>query len=433
MRLPSPVLSQSRSLRYVTFFYLYVMQGLPAGFTLTALTNYLAAEGVNPVVIGGFAATVGLPWSFQFVWGPLIDRFQGSAMGRRRPWVLGTQLLSFLASFGVLFVRDPVAQVGVLGAAFFIHSVFASVQDASVDAMAISVIPDSERGRVNAFMRGGFLTGIGAGAAVFAFLLRTYGFGTAALVQSALLLGLTLVTFFIRERPGDALLPQFFGKKQIRQAGLSWPQHSFRWLFGELSQGLFSRRSGWLFGPILLVYLANSLFIRAFNVHLIQQLGWRDTELSVFSGIYGMLVALSVALIGGILADRVGTHRLMIGILGIVGSFLVVFNGLSEFWPGSRIPQVGLVIWYTVDPAFSIAAMPALMAICRPGVEGSQFTTYMALVNFADVVGAYLSGWALSFVSAPTIGLLSGGLILSALGMLWMSRQRSSVTRSEFG
>ena len=69
-------LSRSQALRYVVFFYLYVMQGLPAGFALTALTNYLTANDVNPAAIGSFTAIVGLPWAFQFVWGPVIDRYQ---------------------------------------------------------------------------------------------------------------------------------------------------------------------------------------------------------------------------------------------------------------------------------------------------------------------------------------------------------------------
>lgn len=101
-----PTLQTSRPLRYVTFFYLYVMQGIPAGFALTAVANYLTAEGVPASAVGAFVATVGLPWTVQFVWGPLIDRFQGSAMGRRRPWVLLAQLMAFVASLGILLISE---------------------------------------------------------------------------------------------------------------------------------------------------------------------------------------------------------------------------------------------------------------------------------------------------------------------------------------
>jgi PAT family beta-lactamase induction signal transducer AmpG len=413
---PALVLSRSRPLRLGTFFYLYVMQGLPPGFSLTALANYLAAEGQSPATIGTFVAAVGLPWTAQFVWGPLIDRYQTSPMGRRRPWVLGTQLLAFGASLGLLLVRDPVAELGLLTAAFFVHSVAASVQDAAVDAMAISVIPESERGRVNAFMRGGMLVGSGLGAILFATLLRQYDFRTAAAALSALLLALTVLTFFIRERPHDALLPG--PRRRVPPAAEEAPpRHSFRWLFGELARGFFAPRSFRIFGAIVLVYLSCSLFIRAFPVHLIQVLGWTDAEVSVLTGTSGTLLPLGVILAGGVAADRFGARRLLgLVMLGIAG-YLLLFNGLSGTWSNRAVGQTGLALWYLVDPLFSVAAMPVLMSLCRRGVEGSQFTTYMALVNFSDVLGSFGAGYLQTALSAPTIGLLAGGLVLIAAGL----------------
>ena len=67
--LKTPMLSESAYLRYFTFFYLYVMQGIPAGFALTALSNYLVGKNVPSEKVGTFIAVVGLPWILQFVWG----------------------------------------------------------------------------------------------------------------------------------------------------------------------------------------------------------------------------------------------------------------------------------------------------------------------------------------------------------------------------
>ena len=64
--LPSLVLRDSARLRYFTFFYLYVMQGIPGGFSATAICYYLIAQGVSARAIGTFSATVGLPWVVQF-------------------------------------------------------------------------------------------------------------------------------------------------------------------------------------------------------------------------------------------------------------------------------------------------------------------------------------------------------------------------------
>jgi PAT family beta-lactamase induction signal transducer AmpG len=400
------------------------MQGLPAGFSLTALTNYLTAEGVRSSAIGSFAAVVGLPWAFQFVWGPLIDRYQNSRMGRRKPWVLGAQILAFLASLGILLVDNPTTEIKTLGWFFFGHSVFAAIQDASVDAMAITVIGDEERGRVNAFMRIGFLVGTGVGAAVFSQLLRTYGFSTAALTLSLCLLTLTIITFFIRERPQDQLLPSFSRSssavesleidKEDSIAG-EFPQRDFSWLFTELFRGLFSRKSLLLFGATVLAYVSISLFSRAYNYHLIKKLGWADTSVSILTGTYGMLVAALVAFVGGYVADRIGARRLLVIVTGIVALYLFGFNAASAAWIQKEVAQVGLVTLYFMDPSISVSAMPMLMAICRKGVEGSQFTTYMAFVNLSDIAGSFIAGHALAFFTAPQIGLLASGFAFVAM------------------
>ncbi len=83
----------------------------------------------------------------------------------------------------------------------------------------------------------------------------------------------------------------------------------------------------------------------------------------------------------------------------------------------------GLVLWYAFDPGFSIACMPVLMGLCRKGVEGSQFTAYMALVNLANAAGTYGSGVAQLSYSAPTIGLACGLTIAAAIPLaVWCLR-----------
>ena len=59
--------------------------------------------------------------------------------------------------------------------------------------------------------------------------------------------------------------------------------------------------------------------------------------------------------------------------------------------------------------------MPVLMSLCRPGVEGSQFTAYMAMVNLANALGTYASGHAEMSYSAPTIGLACGLAIAAGI------------------
>ncbi|MBO0932087.1 MFS transporter [Fibrella aquatilis] len=420
----SPVLSQNRPLRFITFFYLYVMQGVPAGFATTALANYIAAEGISSDRVGTFIAMQGLPWSFQFIWGPFIDKHQSSSMGRRRPWVLGAQLMAVVASLGMLTISDPAGNVYLLGLTFLIHSTVASVQDASVDAMAISTIPEHERGRINAFMRGGFLAGTALGAAGLAVVLRNEGFHTAVLTQSAFLLLLTVVTFFIREQPGDTLLPV---SSQYVITDNETHDHSIRWLFTELFRGLFARESLRWFLPILLVYSCQNAFIRAFNIHLVQQLHWDPTELSQLTGSYGILIVVVILLVGGWAADRYGAKRLLPWVIGTNFLILLAFSLAAPYWSDHRVASAVAVVWNMLDPSLSVVAIPILMALCRPNVEGSQFTTYMAFVNLSDIIGAFVSGHAQQYVTAPTIGLCTAAA--AGLGAVFVILRREIYKR----
>lgn len=191
-------------------------------------------------------------------------------MGRRRPWVVGAQTCAFLASLGLLFVRDPKQHIQTLVIAFFIHSIFASIQDASVDAQAITTIPLNERGRINGFMRGGFLVGSALGAAGLAWILRRVNYWTAALINSMFLLTFTVITFFIKENSDDQLFPCTRKKSSKKRPRFQLKHnYSILKLFVELFKGLLSWPSLRLFIPILTVYASQAAFIRAYNSKMI--------------------------------------------------------------------------------------------------------------------------------------------------------------------
>lgn len=432
--MPTLTLNASPSLRAAIFFGLYLVQGIPSGFALTAVANYLVQHRIDPLVIAAFSARIGIPWSVQFLWGPLIDRFQGSPMGRRKPWVLGSQFAAFLASLGVITIRDPATQVTALSVAFLIHGLFASVQDASVDAMAISIIPESERGRVNACMRAGFMVGTGMGAAVWARLIFEKGFTSAAIAQSAVLLTMTLLTAFVRERPGDSLVP--WGRRPTGEVELDRstmevepeyvPHPSIGHVFRELARGFFVARSLFIFGLILLVYTGGAVFIQAYPRHLIKVLNWTDEETSQYMGIGGTVVGLLTAIVGFVVADRLGPRRLMIVMMVLISGFLVGFDLAGDYWSSTGVAASALVLWYMFDPGFSVACMPVLMGLCRKGVEGSQFTAYMALVNLSTVGGALISGWAQEWFSVPAIGLATGLVLVAAIPLAIVALGRSS-------
>ena len=179
--------------------------------------------------------------------------------------------------------------------------------------------------------------------------------------------------------------------------------------------GMLAPESRRLFGAIWAVYFAGSVYFRTLSTHMVQRLHWNDTALSVLSGTWGTAAAAGAILLTGAVAERLGARRLLLGMIGVIGVYLVVFNLLAPLWPNTALTRAAYVVWHTFDPGYSVAALPVLMALCRDGVEGSQFTAYMALVNFSDVVGNYVAGYALAALPAPVIGLACAAVVLAGL------------------
>lgn len=426
-----PALNESARFRYFTFFSLYAMQGIPAGFALTAIGNYLIGQGVNSGSVGTFIAIVGIPWILQFVWGPVIDRYQYSIIGHRKQWVVIPQIIALLISFSLLLIKDPAKDITLMSAIFFTHSLFASIQDTSVDAISISVVPGQERGRVNAFMRGGYLLGYSFGAALLSTLLHNYNFYVAALVQSLSLGVLTIIFFFTKINSHDALLPKL-GKKQRLPDGHTPEEDnpSMKWLFTQLWRGVTTKESLRIFGLLAVAYLCFSIFIESYTFYMIRTLHWQDKDVSVLQGSWGNLLTFGVVLAGGVISDRIGASRLQVMVLWGLGIFLVLLCGCYHLWVNRAFTTAGLVLWSFADPLMCVAAFPILMALCRPQVEGSQFTAYMAFINFCSVMGSYIAGQALRVIDAPWLGLACGAVVTAvAATMSWrrLKEKRNSL------
>jgi PAT family beta-lactamase induction signal transducer AmpG len=118
--------------------------GLPLALTGQAMQAWLSMEGLDVATIG-FLSLVGLPYTFKFLWAPLMDRFDLPWLGRRRGWLVLTQLL--LA--GALFVLAGTSPKGATQAFALMAVAVAFIsasQDVVIDAYRTDLLPAAERG-----------------------------------------------------------------------------------------------------------------------------------------------------------------------------------------------------------------------------------------------------------------------------------------------
>jgi PAT family beta-lactamase induction signal transducer AmpG len=168
MRIPQPDLLASRKGRLAAFFLLYVTEGIPLGFTATAIAAQMRRQELGPAAIGAFVGSLYLPWAFKWAVGPFVDVFSSDRFGRRRTWIFLMQLgmcATLLVAMGVDFVH----QLALFTAIIFLHNAFGATQDVAIDALAVSALPEEERGSANGFMFAGASIGqtIGGSGVLF--------------------------------------------------------------------------------------------------------------------------------------------------------------------------------------------------------------------------------------------------------------------------
>lgn len=387
--------------RFGFFTLAYLYQGVVAGFALTALANHFAARGVWAADVGGHLAIVGLPWVLQpLLWGPVIDRATPRRMGPRRFWLVVSLACAQLSLAGLLLLGANASLMAV-SVALLLHSFAASLADTATDRMIAGSVPASELGRISATTRAGFVIGSAAGTAIFAWILQTKGFPSAALALLGLTTPIAAAVFLVREAPDDHLVSlQWRARSPSSAQGRAPGTLSFA---RNLLGGFRVREALVLLTMCFAIDLGLALFQVPFAVALVQVHGWDAGALSRLQALLALLGGTLGAVGIGTYVDRTGPEQaLRILLLACVGAFglagLLIAAGL-EAAAGPFI--LGLA---SVVPALLyVALLPTVLLASRDGrASATQFQIYMAAMNLGDVVGSALAG-ALASAIAPAL------------------------------
>ncbi|MED5498931.1 MAG: MFS transporter, partial [Candidatus Thermoplasmatota archaeon] len=200
-------MTDSYRARVITLCALYVAQGIPWGFITVTFVTFLAARGVGASELALLLTLGTLPWSVKFLWGPVIDRYQIPAYGRRRPWILLAQTGMMLMLGAMLFVPDPTNNVRTIAIMFLIYNIFTSLQDVSTDALAVDVLQPHEVEKVNSYMFTSKTVGGAIGGAGLGTIIVFTGLKGAILLQIPILAGLMIAPMMMTERPGERRFP----------------------------------------------------------------------------------------------------------------------------------------------------------------------------------------------------------------------------------
>ena len=379
--------------RVITLSALYVAQGIPWGFITVTMVTFLAAEGANANDLA-FLLTLGTaPWSFKFVWGPVIDYLQLPEFGRRRPWILIAQTGMITLLITMLMVPNLVDNIFLLGLLFFVYNVFTALQDVSTDALAVDVLQSHEFERVNSYMftaksLGGVIGGAGLGT-----IIGTVGIRGAFRIQIPILVLIMMVPLFMRERPGEKRFPWDDGEAVEVAKGSQKNDEEVR-DFGTIILNIrtaFSVRSAQLGIAVSLVISLAFILVPILPLLFLQELGWSQEEFNATKGGIILLVTMLGAMAGGELGRRFGGKSMLMYAALSASLTSLVWGLFDHLWSDGLFMMLVWSIHTFLWAIVSICAYSLMMRVTWAKVGGTQFTGYMAMMNLSAIIGYQLA------------------------------------------
>ncbi|MEL7042372.1 MAG: MFS transporter [Pseudomonadota bacterium] len=386
-----PALSQHAPSRYFLLFIVLFTQGFPLGLFFIAIPTWLAANGVAPGLIGGYVGVATLPWSFKFLAGLLIDRYPYLPMGKRRAWLLLSQILIVASLLSSAYAAPAASEVTMLAAIAFAVNAACAFQDAAINGMAVDLVPDDERARANGILIAGEALGTAIGTGLSGILLARIGVD-AALGLMALFVVLAVSLLLItRERPGERLLPWTSGVAS--QETRAHTAQAWGPLLRAVWSAIWRRDSILLAAALMLMGFTYGLYVVIAPVIAINFGGWSDEDFSALNGLASLVAAVAGMLVFGGLVDRIGTR--IGGTAGMLNYALIgiVFVLMAPYWDAPSLFVIIIFTAFLTDALMRVATYATAMRLCDLRVAATQYALYLALISVGTIASGVMVGW----------------------------------------
>src|SRR5579885_1363432 len=387
--------------------------GLPLLLTLSTLSYWLAKLGVDKTSIGLFAS-VGVPYSFKFLWAPLLDQVRPPFLGRRRGWALVIQAALALSILAMGFT-DPAVNPWWTALAALLVAFLSASQDIVIDAYRIEILPEAEQGAGSAATQVGYRFGLlaaGAGAVALADFLPW----PVVFAILAGLVGVGMAAFVIAPEPPAPALPE-------RETFGAWFMRS---VWGPFAEFLLRRRSITSSVVILLfvlLYKFGDAISGTMATPFYVDLGFSGVEIAAVTKVFGIVASLAGTLAGGLLVARFGIMRALLigGVLQAAGILLFVplaMKGHDTRWLAAAVGGDNFV-----GGLGSAAFVAYLSALCNIAFTAPQYPLLSSFMSVGVTILFSGSGWLAEQMSWAGFFTVSAGLAIPGLLLLlWLMR-----------
>ncbi len=374
--------------------------GLPLLLVLGTLSFRLREAGIDRSTIG-YLSWVGLAYGFKWVWAPLVDRMPlpwlTAGLGRRRSWLLLAQLVIALGLVGMA-LNDPAQMLAPLVWCALAVAFGSATQDIALDAFRIeSAGADAQAALAASYQTGYRLAMIWAGAGVLWIAARAQGAETAGYAHAAWQTAYLVMALSVL--PG--MLMVLFSPEPVPQP-LQPARSMGEWLRGALFEPFadFWRRYRWqavLVLALIAVYRISDVVMGIMANPFYVDTGFTKDEVAAVTKVYGVIMTLVGAFVGGLLASRLGVMRVL-----MLGAILSAASNLLFAWlHGVGHDVSALVFVVSADNLASGIASAAFIAYLSSLTNISYSATQYALLSsMMLLLPKFIAGFSGDYVNA---------------------------------
>lgn len=371
---------------------LYLAHALPLYFYNVALPAILRHQGVDLRWIG-MLSLLYIPWAFKFFWAPLIDRFYFKKLGKRKTWLLFTQIALVLGVVALALTQFDYG-LGVFVIVGLWISTFAATQDIAIDGYTVETFSESEYRLGSMAQSIGVALGSMVGGAATLWLYQLYGWQTA-LISLAAMTALTMLAIF-----------QIKEKSNVEKISKQPP---------SLIRAFKRPEMLWALALIVCYRIVEAPAMAMLNPMLIDQ-KWSLAQIGVLMSVIGAGIGLLAAVSAAFLLKKIAATQLLIW-AGWARSLVYALLGVAVLL--SWLNQWHLLLggFVIVILAIRYIAMTALYAhFMQTSSKEQAGTDFTILVCFELLV--YFIGGAVSGFLAKAFGYGNFYLILAVSSVL---------------
>lgn len=376
--------------------------GLPLYLLIQLVPAWLRVEGVGLAEIG-FFSLVGLPYTWKFLWAPMMDRFSLPFLGRRRGWMLLTQLALMLSMIALGFIQ-PQLSVWTVAYLAAVVAFFSASQDIVLDAYRRELLPDIELGMGNAIHVQAYrLAGLvpGSLALILADFLAWHW--VFSIVAAFMMVGIIL-TLSIDEAIAEPSSP-----KTLKDAVIN----PFRDFIDQ--QGLRSAMMVLLF---LVLYKLGDNMATALSTPFYLDVGFSLSQIGSIAKVASLVAVIVGGLVGGLMMLKLGINKglWLFGIVQVIS--ILGFAVLAEVGANPWVLGAVVALEY-LGVGLGTAAFTAFIArATNPAFAATQFALFTALAalprNLANATTGIIVeqvGWTAFFIFCTLLA-IPGMLLL---------------------